>query len=54
MFEDLDADSQAGTEEDFEITASFISTKSGTHKLRPQRKKKKETIRLTWQPKCTV
>lgn len=41
IFEDLDAESQAGTEEeDFEITASFISTKSGTHKLRPQRKKK--------------
>ena len=40
MFEDLDAESQAGTKEDFEITASFISTMSGTHKLRPQRKMK--------------
>lgn len=42
-FEDLDAESQAGTEETFEITASFISTtKSGTHTLRPQRGEKKK------------
>lgn len=44
-FEDLDAESQAGTEGDFEITASFISTtKSGTHTLRPQREKKRNNL----------